>query len=86
MLNVVLCKSCGNWIHGGCAKNKMVTNRLAIDFKCIKCKGCHKNVEDQKEKLHDVVETVTDFSYIANRINSGGGCVAAVIHRIRLGW
>ena len=59
MLNVVLCKSYGNWIHGRCAKIKMVINRLAIHLKCMKCKGFHKNVEDQNEKLHDDVETVT---------------------------
>ena len=55
MLNAVLCKSCGNRIHGRCAKNKRVTNRLAIDFKC---NGYNQNV-DQKEKLYDDVETVT---------------------------
>ena len=50
MLNAVLCKACQNWINGRCAKIKRVTNRLAIDIKCRKCKGYHKNVEDQKEK------------------------------------
>ena len=50
MLNAVLCKSCRNWIHGRCVKIKMVTNRLAIDLKCREYKGCHKNVEGQKEK------------------------------------
>ena len=38
MLNAVLCKSCGNWIHGRCARIKRVTNRLAID--CMKCRKC----------------------------------------------
>ena len=32
MANAVLCKSCGNWIHGRCAKTKRVTNRFAIDL------------------------------------------------------
>ena len=32
----VLCKSCGHWIHGKCAKIKRITNRLAIDFMCVK--------------------------------------------------
>ena len=58
MLTAVLCKSCGNWIHGRCAKIKMVTDRLAIDFKCRKCKGYIKTV-DQREKLRDDAETVT---------------------------
>ena len=43
-------------------------------------------MEDQKEKLHDVVETMTEFSYLGDGINLGGGCVAAVTSRTRLGW
>ena len=60
MLNAVLYKSCGNWKHGRCTKIKSVTNRLAIDPKCRKCKGYPENVEDQKEELHDDAETVTE--------------------------
>ena len=76
MVHAVLCKSSGNWIHGTYAKIKRVTNRLAIYIKCRKCRGYNKNV-DQKEKLHDDTETVTGFSYLGDRINSGGGCEAA---------
>ena len=47
MANAVLYKSCGNWIHGRCAKIKMVTNRLTIDLKHRKCKGYHKDIENQ---------------------------------------
>ena len=86
MLNAVLCKSCGNWIHGRCAKIKRATNRRAIDLRFKKCKGHHENEEDQKEKLHDYVETVTEFSYLGDRINSGGGCEVAVTSRTRIGW
>ena len=64
-------------------EQKKVTNRLAIDPKCRKCKGCHKNVDDQGEKLHDDVKTVTELSYLGDRINSGG-CKANVISRTRL--
>ena len=32
------------------------------------------------------METVRDFSYLGDRINSGGGCEAAVTSRTRLGW
>ena len=56
-------------------------NRLVIDLKCRKCEGCHENEKDQEETLHDNVETVTDFSYLGDRINSGGGCEAPVISR-----
>ena len=44
----------------------------------MKCKGCQENAEDQKENLHGDVETETECSYLGDRINSGGGCVAAV--------
>ena len=85
MLNAALCESCGNWINGICAKIKKVTNRLAIDIRCSKHKGHYKNVEDQNEKLHDE-ETVTEFSFQGDRINSECGCEAAVTFRTRLGW
>ena len=53
-------------MHGRCTKTKTVTNRLAIDFECRKCLGCQINIEDQEEKLHYDVVTVTDFSYLGN--------------------
>ena len=62
----------------------MVINTLAIVLECWKFKGYNEHVEDQKEKLHDDVETVTEFSYLGDRINTGGGCEAAVASRIRL--
>ena len=86
MLNAVICKSCGNWIHDGFAKIKMVTNRLAMDLRCWKCKAYHENVDNQKEKLNGDVETVTECSYLGDRINCGGGCVANVTSRTRLAW
>ena len=76
----------GNWIHGRCAKIKRLTNGLAIGFICRKCKGYHKNIDSHKEKLHDDVETVTEFLYLGDIINSGGGCVATVTSRTILGW
>ena len=61
-----------------------MTNRHAIDFKCRKYKGCYENLEDQEDKLHDDVETVTDFPYLGERINSESGCEAAATSRTRL--
>ena len=84
MFNAVLFKSCGNGIHGRCAKIKLVTNTLAIDLICAKSKGCHENV-DQKEKLHDDGDTVTDFSYLGDFIYLVGVCEVAVTSRTRYG-
>ena len=82
--DAILCKSCGIWIHGRCANIKRVTNRLAI--KCRKCKRHHENVEDQKEILNDDVETLTEFLYLGERMNSGHRCEAVVISRTRTEW
>ena len=84
MLNAALCKSCEKSINGRCAKIKIVTNRPAIDFECRKCRRYHKDVEDQKENVHDDGETVTDFSYLEGRIYIGGGCEAAATSRTRI--
>ena len=32
------------------------------------------------------MKTVIEFSYLGDRVSSGGGCVAAVTSRTRLGW
>ena len=78
MFNAVLCKSCGNLVNGRYARIKRLAYGLSTDFRCMKCKGYHENVEDQKEKLLDDVKKFTEFSYLGDRINSDGGCVAAV--------
>ena len=57
---------------------------LTMNFKCSKCKRCYGTI-DQKEKLHDDVETLTDFLYLEDKINTGG-CEVAVAYRTRLGW
>ena len=58
MANSVLYTKCGNWVHGKCAKIKRVTDRLAMRFVCLKCKGIMEETVDSIEKLCDEVETV----------------------------
>ena len=85
MANAALCKSSGNWMHGRYTKIKGVTNIFAIDFNYGKCKGCHKNVDDLEEKLHEDVKTMTYYLYLGVGINSGDESEAAVTSRTRLG-
>ena len=63
----------------------MVTSRFAINYICSKYEGCQENVYDQKKKLYDDMETVTDLSYLGDRINTGG-CETAVASKTRLRW
>ena len=64
----------------------MMTNKPAIDIKCRKWKGCLKNAEDQEEKLHGDVETVTELPYLGDIISLEGGCEAAVTSKNRIGF
>ena len=40
---------------------------------------------DSIEKLCDKVETVNGFCYLGDRLNSSGGCEAAVTARVKIG-
>ena len=42
--------------------------------------------EGAGEKLSDKVETVSEFTYLGDRVSAGGGCEAAVTARTRCGW
>ena len=41
---------------------------------------------EQELKLCDEVETVSEFTYLGDRVSAGGGCEAAATARIRCGW
>ena len=41
---------------------------------------------DQKEKLSDEVETLSEYTYLGERVITDGGCEVAVTARIRCGW
>ena len=85
MANSVRGTWCGNWVHGRCAKIKIVTATVAIHFVCLICRGIKEGTVDSIEKLCDEVETVNEFWYLRNRLNSSGGCEAGV-PRVRTGW
>ena len=40
----------------------------------------------REKKLCDEVETVMEFAYVGDRVNTGGGYEAAVTARTRCGW
>ena len=66
-------------------KNR-VTPRVAKHLVCLKCNGIMEGTVDSIEKLSDEVETVNGFCYLRDRLNSSGGCEAAVTARVRIGW
>ena len=64
MANSVLCVQCGKWIHGRCARVKMVTAKCSRNFTCRRCEGNIGEAVEQEDKLCDEVETVTGKSHI----------------------
>ena len=81
----MLCTKCANWVRGKCAKIKRATVRLAMHF-CSRWRGITEETVNWIEKLYDEVEAVNGFCYLGNRLNSSGGCEAAVTARVRIGW
>ena len=57
----MVCTTCGNWVHGRCAKIKRVTIRLATCFVCSRGRERMEKTVDSIEKLCDEVETVNRF-------------------------
>ena len=41
---------------------------------------------EQEVKLCEEVETVSEFTYLGDKVSAGGGCEAAVSARTRCGW
>jgi len=66
-------------------KNEESYSCLARDFVCKNCKD-EKEMKEPVELLCNGVETVTEFSYLGDRLNATGGCDVAVTARIRIGW
>ena len=83
--NSVLCLQCGKWIHGRCAGVKRVTPSISRNFACRKCEGNIGVAVEQEEKLCDEVETVSEFTYLCDRVSAIGECEAAVNARTRCG-
>ena len=67
-------------------KMKRVTARLATHFVCSKCKRITEGTVDSIEKLCDEMETVNGLCCLEDRLNSSGGCEAAVTAKVRIGW
>ena len=57
-----------------------------MHFVCSKCKKIKEGTVNSIDKLCDEVETVNRFCYLGGRLNASGGCEAAVIPSVRIGW
>ena len=53
---------------------------------CGRCKTQANGLMEPVMELCDEVETVKSLCYLGHRVNASGGCEAAVIARVRIGW
>ena len=65
---------------------KRVTPKFSRNVACRKCERNIGEAVEQEEKLCDEVESVSEFTYVGDRVSAGGGCEAAVTARTRCGW
>ena len=68
----MLCVHCGKWIHSRCAGVKRVTAQSSKNFTYRKCEGNIGEAVEQEEKICEEVETVSEFTYFADRMNASG--------------
>ena len=79
--NSVLCLHCGKFLHGRCAGVKGVTLKFSRYFTCRKYEGNIGEAVELEKKLCVEVETVSELTYLGDRVSVGGGCEAAVTAR-----
>ena len=87
--NSILCQTCGKWIHRRCSGESGSLSGIPAGFQCKRCRGMVEETRGRREDLEvDGMryEVVTNFCYLGDVLDEGGGCAVAVSRRIRAGW
>lgn len=83
--NSVLCIGCQKWVHKRCSGVRGALKKVEGMFKCRRCVSGVIDMEAQLG-LNDGIERVESFVYLGDKLNAGGGCLSAVMARVRVGW
>ena len=91
--NSILCTRCQKWVHKRCSKIKgRVSTRIATTYVCPTCIQAAQEEESPCFSNDGIVlgdsklEEVTEFCYLGDTLNCGGGNDIAAIRRVRSGW
>ena len=87
--NSIRCSQCKHWTHKRCTN---IRGRLTenVGFVCGRCAGTI--ASDSVQGTEPIpceggsLGVVDSFSYLGDKISSGGGCSESVAGRIRIGW
>ena len=63
-----------------------MTPKVSRDFACSKCEENVGEAVEQKETSCGKVETVKEFTYLGDRVSTGGGLEASTTARTRCWW
>ncbi|XP_046864746.1 uncharacterized protein LOC124459301 [Xenia sp. Carnegie-2017] len=84
-VNSIMCGKCGKWVHGRCSGVRGALTRVT-DFECGTCRRGGR-VAIERFELGDVsLEGVSEFKYLGDVLNDGGGCEQAVRNRVQAAW
>jgi hypothetical protein len=83
--NSVLCIGCKKWVHKRCSGVKGALKKVEGTFKCKRCVSGAMNREAETG-LNGGIERVESYVCLGNKLNAGGGCLNAVMSRVRVGW
>ena len=65
---------------------KILSPKFSRNLTCRKYKGNIGEAAEQEERLCDDEETVSEFTYLGDRVSAGEGCEAAVTAGTRCRW
>ena len=87
--NSICCIGCRQWVHKKCS-GVVGPLKNVVDFECKKCRGLVLPLPmapfENLKIENDVFEKVASFRYIGDTVGQAGGCIDAVIERIKAGW
>ena len=85
----ILCSRCDHWVHKKCSGIK---GRLSEDpgYVCPRCQGTARPIDGRTASAIPVNDCMLDveseFCYLGDVLNAGGGCTQAITARSRVAW
>jgi hypothetical protein len=90
-VNSIRCEGCRRWVHKGCSKIKG-NLKEGMKFECAACLNQVKKTKSERDRKYVELmqgvklEVVSDFCYLGDVLDAGGGAEGAARARVRCAW
>ncbi|XP_046858677.1 uncharacterized protein LOC124452133 [Xenia sp. Carnegie-2017] len=84
-VNSIMCGKCSKWVYGRCSGVRGALTRVT-DFECRTCRSGGRVAIERFEPGDVSLEGVSEFKYLGDVLNDGGGCEQAVRNRVQAAW